>query len=107
MPHTRKHTFGPGSLESMVLTTWVEKKTEDNVKYKARFKGRYTVYCGNGWEHDVEIDETESGWLHEMGSIGRDIMNAHENGVALDFVGNLIDYALEDWFDPCDLEDEL
>jgi len=107
MPHTTVQKFGPGSMESLTLTTWVSKREGDNLRYKARLEGTYTVYCGNGWEHDVQIKEETSGWLHEMDQTGATIAKIEATGEAHEFVGEMINWALEDWFDPCDLEDEL
>jgi len=45
-------TFGPGSLESLKLTTWTTKHRVGRVKVV----GDYLVYCGFGGTHTVAID---------------------------------------------------
>ncbi len=99
MPNTRTHTFGPGIFESFTLTTWVGKSVGKLKRYHARLEGIYTVYCGNGNEHDQEIKITEAEWSNT--SLGREIAYTHEEDVKLELVDNMLNWALEDWSDPC------
>tara|TARA_R110002153_G_scaffold203824_1_gene356717 strand:- start:7306 stop:7596 length:291 start_codon:yes stop_codon:yes gene_type:complete len=85
LPASQGHSFGPGSLESMLLTTWTNKHGVG----KVRLTGWFTAYCGHGNEHSVRIDE---------------------RGAAADFDGwetwqaafELISFGLEDWTDQCE-----
>ena len=89
-PARRSHSFGPGSLESMVLTTWTNKHGIG----KVRLTGRFTVYCGNGSEHTVRIDER--GYAADF-----------ENQETYEAASELLSFGLEDWDDVCDGEEEI
>ncbi len=102
MPHVKKHTFGPGVFESMTLTTWVGKSEGKAKRWHARLEGTYTVYCGNGNEHGQEIKITEIEWSSSDSALGRVIAYAHEEEVNLELVDNMLNWALEDWSDPCE-----
>lgn len=116
MPHVEEHRFGPGRLESLVLKTWVSKVNHhSDRRLTGRLEGTYTVYCGEGWEHEVTIKEDISAWASEilMGNTETDVHLLFETH---HYMGNpdarytiadrLVEYALEDWSDPC-TEDEL
>lgn len=108
MPRTRTQTFGPGSLEGVTLKTWTRRSESDGSKMiKGKIEGVYTVYCGEGWEHDVEIDIDVSGWTSEEHEDAQMVVDAHEGHNAFFFVAQEIDFFLYDWIDPCLLEDEL
>ena len=108
MPNVHTKTFGPGSLESITLKTWVANRG-DRVRMKGRIEGTYTIYCGMGWTHEVEIDTEVSGWDTESDDVGMALRDADRGDVDVSFffVTEQIGYELDDWFDPCELEDEL
>lgn len=105
MPHVRARTFGPGSIESIELRTWVSRQEEGATQLKGKIEGTYTVYCGMGWEHDVDIDIDLGGWNVESDT--ESLFDAHNGHNAYFFIAQEIDYFLDDWSDPCELEDEL
>lgn len=109
MPHVEEHTFGPGSLESLVLKTWVSKFDGSNRRITGRLEGTYIVYCGEGWTHEVEIKEDTSAWASETG-LGTDALLLFElhnllskEDVKYEIANQLVEYALEDWSDPCEV----
>ena len=78
-------TFGPGSMESITL---YERKHVGGPQ--ARVEGTFTIYCGMGNTHTVDIN----------GPWGfRDHLD-HLDDVE-DEARQLVEYELEDWFDPC------
>ncbi len=105
MPHVNAMTFGPGSLENIELRTWVSRREGGATRMKGKIEGTYTVYCGMGWEHDVDIDIDLGAWSNESDS--ESLFDAHEGHNAFFFIAQEIEYDLEDWVDPCELEDEL
>lgn len=107
MPNVHTRTFGPGSLESITLKTWVSKREGGRIRMKGRIEGTYTIYCGMGWTHEVEIDAEVSGWDTESDDVGTALRDADQGDNAFFFVSEQIGYELDDWFDPCELEDEL
>lgn len=88
VPYPNKVTFGPGSLESVTLVSWVAHHTR-----WVRAKGTYTVYCGSGNSHIVEVDE-------------RCPLSDCDSTDTADVAYWLINSALQDWFDPCDTDEE-
>jgi hypothetical protein len=104
----RDFTFGLGSLESVTLRTWrTQKFGDENIQVHGRLTGTWTVYCGMGNDHTVEIDERVDGWLSERtrDSDVRHLVAAHvdsDEDAAETLAHQLIEYGLEDWFDPCD-----
>lgn len=84
-PPRRTWHGSPGSLEMVDVTTWTNRHGIGMI----RVRGHYDVYCGNGGEHRVAIDERD--WTSEY--VGLDIDDAAHT---------LIGHALDDWFDPCE-----
>lgn len=107
MPHVEEHTFGPGSLESLVLKTWVSKVNGSETQITARLEGTYTVYCGEGWTHEVRVKESESGWNSESFEESTRLFQLHnfmdEVDTKYEIANDLVNYALEDWSDPCEV----
>ena len=102
---SKEFTFGPGSLESLHLKLWRENDAE---QVTARLTGGYRVYCGNGNEHTVEIEVDHS--VPTTNFLGRQIWRVYHLG---DDVGDpesiareLLEFALEDWSDPCEGDHE-
>jgi hypothetical protein len=83
-PPRRSYRCGPGSLEMITVSTW----TRRNIGW-VRVHGHYDVYCGNGNEHRVAIDE--KAWAIDFVPYDLDT-TAHE----------MIALALDDWSDPCE-----
>lgn len=81
------HTFGPGALESITLTTRPESDKLDHPIHHAA--GEFMVYCGHGNSHAVAIDIQDDAAGHA---------NAAHDEVAMTLVG----YALEDYLCPCE-----
>ncbi len=65
--------------------------------------GLYSVYCGQGWEHSVRIDQSECVcpgeplWEHTYRA-----WKERDREAAVDLAAELVEYQLEDWWDPCD-----
>ena len=107
MPNVKTYNFGPGSLEGMTLSTWVSKREGDLKRVSARLTGTYTVYCGMGWDHQIEIAEKTSGWNTEQHAEAVMIVALHsgsdkETELKHEVAELLVDYALEDFEDPCE-----
>lgn len=109
---TQVHTFGPGSLESLTLRLWQNRRDQEHLV--ARLEGTYTVYCGAGNSHTVSIKEEMHGWVKKEPGC---ILTVHEQlhwdivmlqafqgveGSAREIADQLVEYGLEDWTDPCD-----
>ncbi len=114
MPHVNEHKFGPGQYESLVLKTWVSKVDGyARQRLTGRLEGTYTVYCGEGNEHDFNIKETIGHWNHEINyepGLETDatlLFEIHHNSDTVDarheLAGRIVNYALEDWSDPCEV----
>ena len=114
MPHVREHPLGPGQYESMTFKTWVSKVDGyGRERITGRLEGTYTVYCGEGNEHDFEVKEDMSFWNNEIAygdGLESDSFLLFEIHHAMDSVnavyeiaGRLAGYALEDWSDPCEV----
>lgn len=81
--------FGPGSMESITLY----RRTRNLRQPQVRVEGSFTVYCGMGNTHTVEISGP---W---------DFHNSNDDWWNIDLENEarqLVEYELEDWFDPCD-----
>jgi len=64
--------------------------------------GYYTVYCGEGWEHTIRVDQSE--WIHpghEWWDQAYRAWKGHDASAAAELTAELVEYQLEDWFDPC------
>jgi hypothetical protein len=85
----RSTTFGLGSMESLRLTTWTDRRS--GIRWE-RLSGTFTVYCGMGNSHTVEIDERD--WERPT---------VNHSTEADDEAARLLDWALEDWSDPCEV----
>jgi hypothetical protein len=70
-------------MESLRLTTWRHRRS--GIRW-ARLSGTFTVFCGMGNSHTIEVDERD--WET------RDDVD--------DEAARLLEFALEDWTDPCD-----
>jgi len=110
MTRVKTFRFGPGSLESITVSVWTAPGSNSQ-RVKGRAEGSYRVYCGMGNEHTVEIKEEFSGWA---GEASRDadvaLLFACRDGnadAAATLAGNAVEYALVDWFDPCDVDDDI
>lgn len=83
-PPSRTYRFGPGSLEMIDATTWTR-----NGIGRIRMRGWYDVFCGNGSMHREWVDQ--NAWTDQYVDMSLDQVAAE-----------LIGYALDDWFDPCE-----
>ncbi len=105
MSEERSFRFGPGSLESIKLRVW--EQPAGDVRGEA--SGLYRVYCGEGAEHLVEIDEEFSLSLQSpTEEIDEHLSRAWKLGDAdaAEAVSHqAIEWALEGWSDPC-VDDE-
>lgn len=107
MGRVRSFRFGPGRLESMRLRMWaVPRRDPSHAKnVRAEAVGVFTVYCGAGWEHQVDIEERHTFDIdrpaddldHRLAAAWKD----SDDDAADDATSQLIDWALEDWSDPC------
>lgn len=110
MPVTTTHTFGPGSLEDVTLTSWVSKREGDDRQITLTLKGTFRVYCGYGWEHTLDVNIRDGAWTGEAGSYTADILAAHKGDeeAAWKLTDVLIQMTLDDeWEDPCLAEQEV
>lgn len=114
MPHVKENKFGPGQFESLVFKTWVSKvQGYGKERVTGRLEGTYTVYCGEGNTHDFDVKETISYWNTEINyeagleTDGALLFEIHNFINKLDHLyeiaGRLVNYALEDWSDPCEV----
>lgn len=112
MPSINQHTFGPGSLESLVLKTWVSKVDNGKRRLTGRLEGTYTVYCGNGWTHEVEVSEQVSAWAgpphqdEDRDELFETHYGFNDRDQTYNLVNRMVNYALEDFEDPCDDDGE-
>jgi len=110
MSRVRSFRFGPGSLESIWLRMWAVPRAHQSEarSVRAHANGSYTVYCGHGWDHAVDIDERHTFFLEQPADdLERRLASAwtkHDTGAAADAANELVDWALEGWTDPCACE---
>ncbi len=109
MRRVKSFKFDPGSLESVELRMWVvpgSRHGDQSPLIKARATGSYRVYCGAGWEHRADIDEQHLFNLERPSvDIEERLTAAWTSGdrdAAHDAAHQLVEWALEDWADPCD-----
>ena len=65
--------------------------------------GAYVVYCGQGWEHTVLIDQSDR--IYPSDDFWERAYRAwkqRDREAAADLASELVEYQLEDWCDPCD-----
>lgn len=108
MSRVKSFRFDPGSLESVELRMWVVPRTRRSDRgplIKARATGSYRVYCGGGWEHSADIDERHLFGLESPSDqVGERLAAAWNRGdrdAAWHATHQLVEWALEDWTDPC------
>ena len=88
-PFPQETRFGPGLMETWVLTSWVTPGHGRMV----RLRGTYPVYCGMGNEHSFPMD---------IRSKLEDTMReANGSDDPTDVALALSGWAMEDWSDPC------
>jgi hypothetical protein len=106
--------FDPGSLESIELRMWVAPHSRgggSGPRIVTRATGTYRVYCGSGWEYTADIDERHQFLLDRPdGEVDEWLATAWNKGdvdAAHDAAAELVEWALDDWNDPCaETEDE-
>lgn len=86
MPSPAVVTFGPGRLESIEL-----RKVRRHREVMARVVGTFRIFCGMGNDHTQRVNGP-----YVFMSPYRAILSEDE------LASELIEYELEDWFDPCD-----
>jgi hypothetical protein len=112
MSRIKSFRFRPGSLESIQLRMWAVPRRHEShpSQVKAQAIGVYRVYCGQGWEHLVGVDEQHTFDLERPADeVDRQLAQAWRRGdgdVAADAAAQLVEWALDDWIDPCRSEDE-
>jgi hypothetical protein len=112
MSRVRSFRVGPGSLELISLRMWAVPRAHEGQAraVRAQATGSYTVYCGHGWDHTVDIDERHTFDLERPADeLERRLATAwteHNVGAANAAVAELVDWALEGWEDPCSWEEE-
>jgi len=87
-------TFGPGQLESISADILSSVEEDGEAITVIKYAGLFDIYCGMGNTHTVEIN-------------GKTVLpvNPTEDQVYNAIVGEILQYDLEDWDDPCDRED--
>jgi hypothetical protein len=108
MGRVKSFRFDPGSLESVELRMWMVPRTrrsDAGPQIKAHASGTYRVYCGSGWEHSADIDERHVFDLDRPSDqVDERLASAWSRGdtdAAWDATHQLVEWALEDWTDPC------
>lgn len=103
--NVRTFRFTPGRVEHLHLSVW-----KRSGRLFARLEGSAYVACGMGNEHYVDVDQRYDGWPSEADFYPATalLVRAHagDEDAARDLVDELEGWALEDWFDPCDTDDE-
>jgi len=64
--------------------------------------GYYTVYCGEGWEHTIKVQQSE--WVYprdDWWDLAYCAWKEHDANAAAELAAELVEYQLEDWSDPC------
>ena len=91
------HHFGPGRLESLTL---YERTGRNPRRHQYRIEGTFTVYCGNGWDH--------SAYLNGMWADVRSLVDYGLDDITdVDRIADiLVEWELEDWFDPCETQED-
>jgi hypothetical protein len=112
--HQRDHSRPAKTKEKMVWNEqrqrfdWKEVRrfsyTRDDERDPiiARVTGYYTVYCGEGWEHTIRVDQTE--WVYPGGDwwdLAYSAWKDHDANAAAELAAELVEHELEDWSDPC------
>ena len=102
---TRVFTFGPGSMESLTLRVWANRRDVEHLY--ARLEGSFTIYCGAGNDHTVAIKESTTTWMSENTDEARWMADSFRGvqGAADNLAAQLVEWAVEGWVDPCQ-EDE-
>lgn len=85
LPKRRRFTFGPGSLERMSLSAWVDRSGQGRLQVQ----GQYTVYCGQGGEHVVSISDKRYADTFD---------GCSPEGAAESMISDWLD---DEWSDPC------
>jgi len=108
MSRVKSFRFDPGSLEWVELRMWVMLRSRGGGQsplIKAHAIGSYRVYCGSGWEHSADIDEQHLFDLERpSGEVEERLAAAWTKGdsdAACDAAHQLVEWALDDWADPC------
>ena len=106
---TKTVRFGPGAHESLWVRVWTARGSGGD-RLKGEVFGSYRVYCGAGNEHAEEIREEFSGWRaersgHEEADLLWRIREGDEEA-AYGLADLAVQYALEDWTDPCEDEED-
>lgn len=107
MARSRVVKFGPGSLESVELRQWLRPRTQGAILV-SEIRGFFTVYCGAGNEHTVEVTERvethSASHLAEREQCGSLALGARAGNMddAFLLAHELVEWALEDWVDSCD-----
>lgn len=113
MGRVRTFRFGPGSLESIELRMWMVPRRDESHARALRTEavGTYTVYCGAGWEHSVGIDERHTcdpdRPVEDIDTQLQAAWTARDRDAAFTAAGQLVEWALDEWSDPCGNEEDL
>jgi hypothetical protein len=98
-------TFGPGSLESIHLERRRRRPGTDAERLEARVTGTFRIYCGAGNEHTQQIQSEwlVVEWVPGAGGTKGDTQHDFTDADAL--AHELVEAALEDWSDPCEVDE--
>lgn len=104
---SRTHTFPPGSLESMTVRTTVLRRDQVTraALYSVTVSGYYAVYCGMGNAHLVRVNERDTVWstnTRDKRTVTVGAAHFGSSGAAEEVARMFIEYALENWYDPCE-----
>ena len=103
---SKRHTFGPGSLELVELRT---RTRHGNIE--AALFGYFDVYCGHGNMHRVSVTTEYPGRRGRSRHFAfvdyydqpkaRDAHRGDKHS-AREIAESLVESQLDDWFDPCE-----
>ena len=100
----KTYDFSPGRLERLTLTVWRIPRSDGVIR--ARLTGQAYVACGAGNEHYPQVDIDLVTHPSNPGTNAEDAAAAiaGDPEAALELAERLEEWALEDWFDPCEAE---
>jgi hypothetical protein len=97
------YDFGPGRMERLHLAVWTVPKAEGLLK--AKLTGQAYVACGAGNEHYPEVELEYFGHPKNAGSADLIAAVNGDEEAATRIAEKMEEFALEDWFDPCEAEE--
>lgn len=105
LPVRRGDPFGEWAERRVRVARYTKDDANDPVAITV--SGVYSVYCGMGWEHAVQIEQRHQVWPgDDLWDLALRAWKDRAPDAAAEVAAELVDRQLEDWFDPCDTGDE-